>query len=88
MQQGIRLAAPSDRHDQRVGNKQGGLGVAQRSTHHPGREQVNDGGHVRPPVGGPDFDEICHPLLVGPVSDELPIQYIVSDYQAFAQIFG
>lgn len=86
MQQGVRLAPPPDRHDERVGDELGRHGIAHRPAHHPAREQVDDSGHVKPPFGSPDVGEVCHPLLVGPAGRELAIQDIAGDDQAFALI--
>ena len=54
MQQGIWLAPPPDRHDQRVGNELGGHGVAHRPANNSTGEQVDHGGHVEPSFGRPD----------------------------------
>lgn len=86
MQQGIGLAAPPDRHDQRVGDELGGhLGLHRPSDDTP-REQVDHGRDIEPAFGGPDIGEVGHPFLVGAVRRELTVQHIAGDDRAFALI--
>lgn len=86
MQQGIWLAPPPDRHDQRVGNELGCHGVAHRPADHPTGVQV-DNGQVEPSLRSADIGKVGHPLLVGPVCRELAIQHVACDDRAFALIF-
>src|SRR6185503_19381370 len=48
---GVRLAAPPDRHDQRVGNELSRHAGAHRPADDAAREEVDDGGHVEPALG-------------------------------------
>jgi hypothetical protein len=64
MQQAVGLAAPPDRHDQRVGDELGRHLGFHRPADDTAGEQVDDGGHVEPSLGGPDVGEVGDPLLV------------------------
>jgi hypothetical protein len=74
MHQGIRLAVPPDGHQQGIRNQLGRHTGAHRPAHYPSGEQVDDGRHVEPGLGGPDAGEVGDPLLVRPLSHKLTFQ--------------
>ncbi|MGY2933199.1 hypothetical protein ACVWZ6_002801 [Bradyrhizobium sp. GM6.1] len=76
MHQGIRLAAPPDRHQQGVRNQLGGHAGAHRPADHPAREQVDHRRHIEPALSRPDVGEVGDPLLVRALGLELPIQKV------------
>jgi len=88
MQEGVRLAAPPDGRDQRIGDELGGRGIAHRPAHHPTGEQVSHSGHLEPSFRCPDVGEVSHPLLVGPVGSKLAIQHVTGNDRAFPLILG
>jgi peptidoglycan/xylan/chitin deacetylase (PgdA/CDA1 family) len=57
MQEGIGLAAPPDRRDQRVGDELGCHGSAHRPSEYPAREQVDHRRNVEPSFGRSDIGE-------------------------------
>jgi hypothetical protein len=68
MQQGIRLSTPPDRHDQRIGDELRRHLLLHRPADDTAREQVDDGGHVKPTL-----DTSLAPIYVdksGPHQDE------------------
>ena len=79
VQQGIRLAASPDRHDQRVGDELRRHAGAHRPADHPAREQIDDGGHIEPALRGPDVGEVGNPLPVGSRCFEAAVEHIGSD---------
>ena len=76
VQQGVRLAAPPDRHDEGVGDQLSGHTGTHRPTNDAPREQIDDGCHVEPTLGRPDVGEVGDPLLVRPLRRELTIEKV------------
>jgi hypothetical protein len=69
-----RLAAPPDRHDQRVGHELRRHGAAHGPADNAARKQVDDHRDIEPTLGRPDIGEIGHPFLVLSGGCELPIE--------------
>lgn len=88
MQQRIGLATAPDRHDQRIGDELRRHRVAHRPADYPPREEIDHCGSIQPSFSGPDVSEVGHPLLIGRVRGELPIEHIAGDHRAFAMILG
>jgi hypothetical protein len=76
MHQSLRLASSPDGHQKGVRNQLRCHAGAHRPADHPAREQVDDGRHVEPALGGPDVGEVGDPLLVRPLGLELPVQKV------------
>jgi len=88
VEQGIRLAAGPDRHDERVVDEPcGHLGLHRPADDAP-REEVNDRCHVEPALGRPYVGEVSDPPLVRALCVELTIKPVGSDCRTLALIFG
>jgi hypothetical protein len=88
MQERVGFAAPPDRHHEGVGDELSRHLGLHRPADNASGEQVNDSGDIEPSLGGPDIGEVCDPLLVRPLGDELPVEKVGSDRRrSWATIF-
>jgi len=86
MEQRVRLAAPPDRHHQRV-HDQGCIAIRLHgpADDAPG-EQVQHDGDIEPAFRGPDIREIGQPLAVRPLRLEVPVEDVVGDHRPVAVV--
>ena len=76
MQQGVRLAASPDRHQQSIGDELRRHLRLNRPADDAAREPVDDGGDVEPALRGPDIGEVGDPFAVRLIGFELPVERV------------
>ena len=79
VQQCIGFAPPPDRHHQSIRDELRRHRCAHRPTDHAPGEEIDDRGHVEPPLSGPDIGEVGNPFAIGSRCFKAAIEHIGSD---------